>query len=93
MKITLQAMINTIHDIGRTQAAGVVDAWRGDGSSHPSKNCKGTLYMIGRSKTGMKMYIKCLDGKKRVINWRMPQDVVSGVLTYVYKNNPKYQSI
>ncbi len=91
MKITLQAMINTIHDIGRTQRAGMIDQWRGDGSNAPSKNCKGVLYKIGRSRTGMKMYIKCTNGTNRVINWRMPQAVVTGVFQHVYQNNPKYQ--
>jgi len=85
-------MINTIHDIGRTQLAGRVDHWRSDCSNHPSKNCKGTLYKIGRSKTGMKMYINCIDGKQRVMNWRMSQEVVAGVIKYVYDNSPRYQT-
>ncbi len=91
MKITLQAMLNTLADVGRTQALGRSDNWRSDGSPHPSKNCVGKLYKIGRSKTGMKMYIRKDDGSEKVINYRMPQDVVTGVLSYVYNNNPRYQ--
>lgn len=78
--------INTIKHIGRGQKNGDIYPWRSDDSTHPSKNCKGTVYCLGRSKTGLKLYIDC-GTKLRVCNWRMNQDAVTAVLDYVYNNN------
>lgn len=82
----VNVVLNQLRNIGRGQRYGTLEAFNSDGSRHPSKCCTGKLKEIGRSNTGLRLYVHTSDTKFRIINWRMSQAVVTKVLAYVYWN-------
>lgn len=81
------AVLMSLVGIGKLQNANGSEHFRSDGSNHPSKQCDGKLFKLGRSKTGLRMYIRTADGKVRIVNQRMTQETVTEVLSRVYQNN------
>lgn len=85
MSIHVSKRIRQLAEIGKRLANGTFEKFCSDGSRHPSKCCTGELFRIGRSDTGLRLYVM-VGNKVRVVNWRMRQQTVDGVLAYVYKN-------
>ena len=81
------AILTKLRQIGRDQAGGNVTEIASDGSTH--KIVVGNVFKLGRTKRGLRLYLKTSTGKQRVASWRMLQSVVTEVLTHIYRSNYK----
>lgn len=83
--------LNAIYDFAlvcKRQKANGSEDFTSDGSNAPSKQCTGTMYMIGQSKTGLKRYVcELLGAKTRKSNLRMPAHRAAEILDYIFTNN------
>lgn len=82
------AVLSQLAALSRDNAHGVFNKFVSDGSNHPSKQCSGIAFKIGRTARGLRVYVRTPSGVRKV-SWRMDQSVVSEIIHYVYERNYK----
>jgi hypothetical protein len=79
-------ILDKLRQVGRDQQVSNIEFFS-DGSHHASKTVVGKLFKLGRTERGLRLYVRTVTGKVRKASWRMPQEVVSVILDFIYRNN------